>query len=214
MKLPSIGKISGIYLIRCETSGQEYIGSSRYIRERWHQHRQLLRRGDSPCRHLQNAWTKYGETAFTFHVLEECGHDQLEAREQNYIDTRKPVLNMVQDTTRHVTDAHIAKLVALNRARNAAITHCPRGHAYTEANTYLNAKGKRICRACNAERVAALRQKEMPEQKAACLAANMQRHWDNLEQRRTVQKRWRDVHKEEKRDYDLRRRERLRNAPA
>ena len=29
-----------------------------------------------------------------------------------------------------------------------AITHCPRGHAYDEANTYVNPRGERNCRAC------------------------------------------------------------------
>lgn len=30
----------------------------------------------------------------------------------------------------------------------AAKTHCPRGHAYSDTNTYLTPKGKRICRRC------------------------------------------------------------------
>ena len=32
-------------------------------------------------------------------------------------------------------------------ARNVAKTHCPHGHEYTEANTYMN-KRKRYCRTC------------------------------------------------------------------
>lgn len=35
-----------------------------------------------------------------------------------------------------------------------ARTHCPRGHAYTPQNTYVNAKGYRACRACGREHVA------------------------------------------------------------
>lgn len=34
-------------------------------------------------------------------------------------------------------------------ARNAVVTHCPRGHAYDEANTYIRPKGNRMCRACH-----------------------------------------------------------------
>lgn len=30
----------------------------------------------------------------------------------------------------------------------SAKTHCPRGHAYDEANTYTNPQGRRNCRAC------------------------------------------------------------------
>jgi hypothetical protein len=34
-------------------------------------------------------------------------------------------------------------------ARNARKTHCPQGHAYDEANTYIQPKtGGRVCRAC------------------------------------------------------------------
>lgn len=33
-------------------------------------------------------------------------------------------------------------------AHNATRTHCPQGHPYDEANTYLDRKGKRYCRAC------------------------------------------------------------------
>jgi HNH endonuclease len=37
-------------------------------------------------------------------------------------------------------------------ARNAAKTHCPRGHAYDAANTYISRDGKRVCRTCHRER--------------------------------------------------------------
>jgi len=35
------------------------------------------------------------------------------------------------------------------RHQNQKKTHCPKGHEYTEANTYLSKKGFRNCRACN-----------------------------------------------------------------
>lgn len=37
-------------------------------------------------------------------------------------------------------------------AKHAALTHCPRGHAYDEANTRRDKLGKRYCRACQRER--------------------------------------------------------------
>lgn len=37
------------------------------------------------------------------------------------------------------------------RRARAAVTSCPRGHAYDEANTYTN-RGRRFCRACANER--------------------------------------------------------------
>lgn len=154
-------------MIRCATTGKRYIGSSVRVHQRWLGHRAALRKGTSVCRGLQNAWSKYGESAFTFEVLEECEprREVLEAREQHYLDTLRPELNLVQSAKRHVSDEHIAKLVRINRARAASVTHCPRKHEYDEANTYINAKGKRICRACNAARVTAIYAAETPEQR-------------------------------------------------
>lgn len=33
-------------------------------------------------------------------------------------------------------------------ARTREVTHCPRGHAYDEANTYVQPSGSRACRTC------------------------------------------------------------------
>jgi hypothetical protein len=38
-------------------------------------------------------------------------------------------------------------------AMHALKTHCPKGHAYTESNTYIY-RNQRTCRACNREAVA------------------------------------------------------------
>ena len=47
-----------------------------------------------------------------------------------------------------------ADMVAKGRARNGyeARTHCPSGHAYDEANTYIQPNGSRVCRTCNRAR--------------------------------------------------------------
>lgn len=37
-------------------------------------------------------------------------------------------------------------------AVNARKTHCPQGHEYDLANTYINPSGARMCRACRRER--------------------------------------------------------------
>lgn len=42
----------------------------------------------------------------------------------------------------------------LRRAK-ALISACPKGHAYDDANTYINRRGGRVCRACNRSRSAA-----------------------------------------------------------
>ena len=38
------------------------------------------------------------------------------------------------------------------RSANAAKTECPRGHAYDEANTYVDPSGSRRCRSCKRSR--------------------------------------------------------------
>lgn len=45
-------------------------------------------------------------------------------------------------------------------ARNAEKTHCPQGHPYDEANTYLRSGGGRGCRACHREAARAQRQRK------------------------------------------------------
>lgn len=39
--------------------------------------------------------------------------------------------------------------IARMREAKAAITHCPKGHAYSQENTYIGSKGERHCRECN-----------------------------------------------------------------
>jgi hypothetical protein len=47
-------------------------------------------------------------------------------------------------------------MLSKGRQRNQRKTHCSRGHAFDEANTYWH-RGHRLCRACNAMHVAALK---------------------------------------------------------
>ncbi len=84
-------KHPGVYAIIHIESGRRYIGSARDIYARWRWHKSDLRRGVSLCRYLQNAWTKYGESAFVFKVVEACLKDPiiLAAREQHWIDQFK-----------------------------------------------------------------------------------------------------------------------------
>jgi hypothetical protein len=155
------------------------------------------------------AWTKYGEGAFEFEILEECGRDLIEEREQFYLDTLKPALNIVIDATRHVSDRHMAALIAFNRARFAAITHCPRGHVYDQANTYINKKGKRICRACNALRVAAIYEQQSESERRQRLKRYRDDYRQHREHRLVALKAYAAAHKAEKREYDRLRRESL-----
>lgn len=55
----------------------------------------------------------------------------------------------------HVENCRRGISSAVNAAKCAAITHCPRGHEYTPENTHRNKiTYKRHCKKCNAERMA------------------------------------------------------------
>jgi group I intron endonuclease len=199
----------GIYQIQCRTTGKCYVGSSKQIYVRWSQHRSRLRRGKHTGVHLQRAWAKYGAEVFVFSVLEECGRDELEAREQHYIDLLEPDLNCVTDIKRHSSPELRAKIAAGIRAQAATITHCPHGHEYTEANTYRSKKSERICRACNALRVKAIYARETPEQREARRVRAAESHAANRTARLAAQREYNLAHKAEKRNYDIQYRERM-----
>lgn len=45
-------------------------------------------------------------------------------------------------------------------ATNVAKTHCPQGHEYDKANTYVDAKGRRNCRHCQRIRARTYRRRK------------------------------------------------------
>ncbi len=196
-------KKCGVYQITCRPNGRVYVGSSVQIYVRWAEHRRRLRRGDHHSRRMQGAWDKYGEESFRFSVLEECPKDQLEKREQFYLDSLKPAFNVITDIAGRSSPEIIAKRAAALRARAALITHCPKGHAYDEANTMIH-QGKRVCRKCNAERVSAIyasethEERERRRERAAVQATREKDRADRLAY--TVS------HRAEKRAYDKARR--------
>lgn len=56
----------------------------------------------------------------------------------------------------------------MRNGKFALATHCPRGHAYNDENTYRDLDGRgRRCRACAAERQAKIRAAQTPEQREA-----------------------------------------------
>lgn len=80
-------KTMGIYCITNMNTGKIYIGSSVGIENRFSQHRCFLRRQVHQNAHLQNAWNKYGETAFDFSVIEVIPRvEDLTKTEQLYLD--------------------------------------------------------------------------------------------------------------------------------
>jgi GIY-YIG catalytic domain len=65
------GDLCGVYTILNNITQDQYIGSSMNIATRFAQHRSLLHRGRHYADRLQEAWTAYGESAFSMIVLEQ-----------------------------------------------------------------------------------------------------------------------------------------------
>jgi group I intron endonuclease len=80
----------GIYAIVNIKNGKFYIGSSVHIRSRWSTHKKELTGKKHHCKHLQNAWNKYGADSFAFIILEQFEDtatvQDLETTEKKYLD--------------------------------------------------------------------------------------------------------------------------------
>lgn len=80
-------EVSGIYAVANRMNGKMYIGSAVDIKRRWIRHVHRLRLGTHTNPILQAAWTKHGEIAFDFVVLEEVPDKTLLLiREQYWLD--------------------------------------------------------------------------------------------------------------------------------
>jgi len=76
-----------VYQITCTANGKFYIGSTVNKSQRWARHRNELRKGIHKNRNMQASWSKYGEEAFAFTVVEELADPLLlMAAEQRRLD--------------------------------------------------------------------------------------------------------------------------------
>lgn len=86
LKPPKQYRCSGIYIIRNLINQKSYVGSSVNLRDRFDNHRALLRKKTHRNVKLQRAFNKYGIDSFVFEVIEFCPEVGLLEREQAYID--------------------------------------------------------------------------------------------------------------------------------
>lgn len=77
--------MTGIYKITCLVTNEVYVGQSTAIARRWATHKRELKKGIHYNKHLQRAYNKYGESNFTYEILEQCPKDKLNEREKFYI---------------------------------------------------------------------------------------------------------------------------------
>lgn len=85
---------SAIYAIVNQTTGDMYVGSAVVVNRRWNVHKCQLRSGKHHCKHLQNAYVKYGEQGFDWEIVETVADkSNLINREQFWLDFFKPSYN-------------------------------------------------------------------------------------------------------------------------
>lgn len=90
-------KQSGIYIILCKPTGENYVGSAVNLLRRIREHKYDLNRGIHANSKLLAEWERYTEDAFEFSVLElVADKTKLLEREQFWIDTLRPTLNIAQ----------------------------------------------------------------------------------------------------------------------
>lgn len=82
-----------LYQIKNIKNSKFYVGRTFNIDKRWNNHRNLLRKNQHHCLHLQRAWNKYGEENFVFNVIEVFNNHSKEEnlylvkeKEQEYLD--------------------------------------------------------------------------------------------------------------------------------
>ena len=84
-------KISGVYKITNNITGEFYIGSSKNIKLRWATHKSPSTHKRYPNVKLYKAMAQYGRDNFTIEVIEETA--DLKEREQHWIEQLKPSYN-------------------------------------------------------------------------------------------------------------------------
>lgn len=77
---------TGIYAILNFVSNKIYVGQAFNIQKRWKNHRIGLRLDQHTNRYLQSAYNKDGQFSFIFYLLEECTIEELDVREQYWMD--------------------------------------------------------------------------------------------------------------------------------
>jgi group I intron endonuclease len=77
-----------VYAITNTVNGRQYIGSTVNYKQRWGDHRRMLRRDTHHSFVLQRAWNKYGEAAFKFELLVVCPKELRVEYENRLMATR------------------------------------------------------------------------------------------------------------------------------
>lgn len=77
----------GIYGIKNKINNKIYIGQSSKIEERWTRHKTELNKNKHANGPLLRSYKKYGKENFEFLVLEECSKEELNEKEEKWINS-------------------------------------------------------------------------------------------------------------------------------
>lgn len=91
------GELSGIY--RFDIGKHFYIGSAKIIKRRWQEHITHFKKNKHHSEFAQNAFNKYKSIIFS--IIELCDESNIAQREQYWIDTLSPDLNMTVVADNH-----------------------------------------------------------------------------------------------------------------
>ena len=86
-------KICAVYKITNIITGDFYIGSSKDVKNRWAAHKWPSTWKEHPNNPMYIDMQNYGVDKFEFEILEEVESEQLKEKEQQFIETLKPVYN-------------------------------------------------------------------------------------------------------------------------
>lgn len=126
MKKP---KMPGVYKIQSKIEPDKfYVGSSVSMNDRWSSHKERIRSNKDCCPLLGNYARKHGIENMEFIILEQFDFisvDHLLGREQFYIDTLNPTLNISKDT-RSRYGTHNSEEGCLNISKSKSGINNPR----------------------------------------------------------------------------------------
>ena len=90
----------GIYKITNKENGKAYIGQSVHIEDRWYKHKWESQAEGYPQYNytIHKAFRKYGISAFTFEIIEECDQEMLDEREKYWIALYDTYMKGYNDT--------------------------------------------------------------------------------------------------------------------
>jgi group I intron endonuclease len=103
----------GVYLIRCEPTGKEYVGASVNVVKRIREHFYRLEKGVHRNLRLQYAYNEYGEDSFSSKVVLYCDPTNVELYGKRIIKKLRPEFNIVNTENTKRTSQVISRAITL-----------------------------------------------------------------------------------------------------